>query len=80
MYASSTIVWIVQIAAAVYCYMDIQKHSDAAFEAAGTPKQTALILTIVGGLCCWLTLIYYWFAVKPKVEAAEAGGGFPPAG
>ena len=78
-YAYSTVFWIIQIAAAVYCYMDMQKHSDAAFEASGTPKQTALILIIVGGLCCWLTLIYYYFVVRPKDEAAEQGGGYPPA-
>jgi len=76
---SSLIIWVIQIAAAVYVYQDIQKHSDAAFEAAGTPKQTAIILAVVGALCCWLTLVYYWFAVKPKVEAAEGAGGFPPA-
>lgn len=78
-YGSSAIFLIIQIAAAVYCYMDMQKHSDAAFEAAGTPKQTSLILIIVGGLCCWLTLIYYYFVVRPKVEAVEQGGGYPPA-
>ena len=78
-YGFASLSWIVAIVAAVFCYLDWQKHSDAAFEAAGTPKQTALILIIVGGLCCWLTLIYYYFFVKPKVDAVEQGGGYPPA-
>ena len=63
----------------IFCIIDVTKHSDAAFEAAGTPKQTALILTIVGLVCCGFISIYYWFGIKPKVDAAEAGGGYPPA-
>lgn len=69
---------IVQLALAYFCYTDLQKHSDSAFESAGTPKQTALIIIIVG-VFCWLGLAYYWFAIKPKVEAAEGSGGLPPA-
>jgi hypothetical protein len=84
-YGLSTLIWIVQIAAGIYCILDVQKHSEEAFQAAGTPKQTALILTIVGLVCCWPVLLYYWFGIKPKVDAAEGaggygGGGYPPAG
>ena len=61
------------------CILDVSKHSDAAFEAAGTPKQTALILKIVGTVCCGFVNLYYYFGIKPKVDAAEAGGGYPPA-
>jgi hypothetical protein len=63
----------------IFCIIDVTKHSDAAFEAGGMPKQTALILTIVGTLCCLFVNLYYWFAVRPKVVAAEQGGGYPPA-
>jgi hypothetical protein len=63
----------------IFCIIDVTKHSDAAFEAGGMPKQTALILTIVGTICCGFINLYYWFAVKPKVDAAEQGGGYPPA-
>ena len=63
----------------IFCIIDVTKHSDAAFEAAGTPKQTALILTIVSAVCCGFISLYYWFGIKPKVDAAEAGGGYPPA-
>jgi hypothetical protein len=63
----------------IFCIIDVTKHSDAAFEAAGTPKQTALIITIVGLVCCGFVNLYYWFGIKPKVDAAEAGGGYPPA-
>jgi len=75
----SAIWWIAWLAFGIVCILDVQKHSDAAFEAAGTPKQTALIISIVGTVCCFAGSLYYWFGIKPKVEAAEAGGGYPPA-
>jgi len=78
-YGLSSIIWIAQIAFAIVCILDMQKHSDAAFESSGTPKQTALILNILGLICCWGFSLYYWFGIKPKVEAAESGGGYPPA-
>ena len=81
----SLVFWVASLAFAFYCYQDLQKHSDETMQAAGTPKQTALIIIIVGGVCCWLGLVYYWFAIKPKADAAEQGGaggypgGYPPA-
>jgi hypothetical protein len=74
----SLVIWLACVGFGIYCIMDVQKHSDAAFEAAGTPKQTALIITIVGTACCLIGSLYYWFGIKPKVDAAEAGGGYPP--
>ena len=83
----SLIWWVAWLAFGVFCIMDTQKHSEEAFQAAGTPKQTALIITIVGTICCGFVNLYYWFGIKPKVDAAEAaggggypGGGYPPAG
>ena len=78
----STVIWLAGVGFGIYCIMDVQKHSEAAFEAAGTPKQTALIITIVGTVACCLGIgasLYYWFGIKPKVDAAEAGGGYPSA-
>jgi len=60
----------------IFCIIDVTKHSDAAFETAGTPKQTALIITIVGLVCCGFINLYYWFGIKPKVDAADATGGY----
>ena len=75
-----SVIWgLAWLAFGIVCILDVQKHSDAAFEAAGTPKQTALILAIVGTVCCGFVNLYYYFGIKPKVEAAEAGGGYPPA-
>jgi hypothetical protein len=79
----SLVWWVAWLAFGIYCIMDWQKHSEQAFEAAGTPKNTALIIIIVGLLCCFIGTLYYWFAIKPKVDAAEAGGvggptGYPP--
>jgi len=79
----SIIWWVAWLAFGIYCIMDVQKHSEEAFQAAGTPKQTALILAIVGTVCCGFVNLYYWFGIKPKVEAAEQGGaagGYPPGG
>jgi len=79
-YTAFQIIWgLASLAFGIYCIIDVTKHSDAAFEAGGMPKQTALILTIVGTLCCLFINLYYFFAVRPKVEAAEQGGGYPPA-
>lgn len=74
------VVGLVVLAFSIWCIIDVTKHSDQAFEAAGTPKQTALIITIVGLLCCVLANLYYWFAIRPKVIAAEQGGagGYTP--
>jgi hypothetical protein len=83
--AISVIWYVAWIAFGIYCVMDVQKHSEEAFQAAGTPKQTALILTIVGILCCGFVNLYYYFVLRPKVEQAEQGGaggypgGYPPA-
>lgn len=74
-YGFSAIWWIAWLAFGIICIMDVQKHSDAAFEAAGTPKQTALILTIVGTVCCGFVNLYYYFGIKPKVEQSEGGAG-----
>ncbi len=78
----SLIIYVAWLAFGVFCILDVQKHSEESFQAAGTPKQTALIMTIVGLLCCGLVNLYYWFGVKPKVDAVEQGGapgGYPPA-
>lgn len=74
------VIGLAVLAFSILCIVDVTKHSDAAFEAAGTPKQTALIITIVGLLCCLLANLYYWFAIRPKVIAAEQGGagGYTP--
>ena len=55
--------------------IDFTKHSDAAWQASGVDKTTALIWIIVGFVCCGLAALYYWFSIKPKVAAAEGGGG-----
>ncbi len=76
----SLVIYVAWLAFGIYCILDVQKHSEEAFQAAGTPKQTALILTIVGLLCCGLVNLYYYFIVRPKVEAVEQGGGAAPGG
>jgi len=84
----SLVIWLAFLAFGIVCILDVQKHSEEAFQAAGTPKQTALIITIAGTVlacgCIGIAAsLYYWFGIKPKVEAAEGAGGatgYPPAG
>lgn len=64
----------------IFCIIDVTKHDEAPFQAAGTPKNTALILTIVGLLCCGFVNLYYWFGIRPKVLQAEQGMGGAPGG
>ena len=57
--------------------IDFTKHSDAAWEASGTTKSTALVIVILQFFCCaigWALTLYYWFSLKPKVTAAEGPG------
>jgi hypothetical protein len=56
--------------------IDFTKHSDQAWAAAGQDKTQALIVIIVGFVCCNLVALYYWFSIKPKLAAVEQGGGY----
>lgn len=55
--------------------VDLFKHPDPVWAAAGQNKTTAIVVLAVGFfVCCNLGAPYYWFAVKPKLEEAERGG------
>jgi hypothetical protein len=70
--------------------IDILKHSDAAWQVSGQNKTTWIVLWVVGWCCGFAVVIdlIYWFAIRPKLQAAAAGGGgypggpggYPPAG
>ncbi len=54
--------------------IDYTKHTDAAWAASGQSKSTALVVIILGFVCCNLLALYYWFGIKPSVTAAEQPG------
>ena len=74
----SLVLFVAQIAAGVYCIMDMNKYPESTIEAAGQKKQTVLIILIASTACCWIGLLYYWFGLKPKFEQVSGGtaGGY----
>jgi hypothetical protein len=65
----------------IYVLVDLLKYSDGVWLASGQNKTTWIVLWVVSW-CCGLTLILdlvYWFAIRPKLQAAEStgGGGYP---
>jgi hypothetical protein len=77
----SLIVSLGLLAFHIYVLVDLLKYSDGVWLAAGQNKTTWIVLWVVSW-CCGLTLILdlvYWFAIRPKLLAANAGGtgGYP---
>lgn len=71
-----SIVWgLAWLAFGVFCIMDLNKYDESVIEAAGQKKQTLLIMTIVGTLCCGFVNLYYYFGIKPKLDQAQSAGG-----
>jgi hypothetical protein len=73
-YAIGGLISLALFILAIMNVIDFTKHSDQAWEASGTPKQTALIIIILQFVCCGLLALYYKFSIQPKVTAAEGGG------
>lgn len=74
----SLVVMVISLALfviSILSIIDTTKHSDQAFVAAGTTKQTALIISILGLVICGVLGAYYWWGIKPKVIAAEQNMG-----
>ena len=67
------LIWLIlvvaQLAFAIWAIIDVNKHSDAAWAAAGQQKQTWFILNIVGLFVCLLIPLYYTFGIRPKLKA-----------
>jgi hypothetical protein len=56
----------------IYVLVDLLKHSDAAWQAAGQNKVLWIVLWL---LCCGtLYDIVYWFFIRPKLTASASGG------
>jgi hypothetical protein len=60
----------------IFVLLDILKHSDAAWQASGQNKVLWIVLWV---FCCGGIVfdLIYWFAIRPKVLAAESGPGAP---
>ncbi len=70
------VIGVASLGLCIFAIIDVNKHSDAAWTASGQAKQTWFILNIVGLITCILLIpIIYLVAIRPKVAAAEAGGG-----
>jgi hypothetical protein len=77
----ATVIGIALLAFHIYVLVDLLKYSDGTWLAAGQNKTTWIVLWVVSW-CCSLTLVLdlvYWFAIRPKLQAADAGGagGYP---
>lgn len=68
------VIGLAVLAFGIYCIIDSTKFDEATYAAAGQQKQTVLIITIVGVLCCIVASLYYWFGIRPKLQAAQSGG------
>ncbi len=66
--------WLVWLGFGIYCIMDHQKYDEATYAAAGQQKQQTLIICILGTICCGFASLYYYFGIRPKLEAAQSGG------
>ncbi len=73
---------LVFLAVHIFVLMDILKHSDAAWAASGQQKGLWIGLWVLGFCSGGLIIdLIYWFAIRPKLVAAEqGGGGYPPPG
>jgi len=74
LYLALFAVWVTGWIVSIMGLIDNGKHEEPAYIAAGTTKQTAMILCIVGLVACFPVGLYYWFGIRKKVLAAEAGG------
>jgi hypothetical protein len=64
------------LAVSIFCIVDVLRHRDFAWQASGQSKTLWLVLSIVGFFVCWLIFdLIYLLAIRPKVVAAEHGGG-----
>jgi H+/Cl- antiporter ClcA len=65
----------------IYVLVDLLKYSDGTWQATGQNKTLWIVLWVLT-LCCGFALILdliYWFAIRPKLQAAGAGPGGPGA-
>ena len=67
----------------IYIFIEMLKFSDAQWLGAGQNKTLWIVLWLLT-LCCGFSLILdliYWFAIRPKLQAAGTGygggGGYP---
>lgn len=58
------IIWLIGLAIAIYCIVDITKQPDAAWQAAGQNKVLWIVLVLLLGV---IGSAIYWFAIRPKV-------------
>jgi hypothetical protein len=73
------VLFIANYALVIYTIIDVGRHSDNAWASSGQNKSTWQILTILSLFCLgWILSLVYLLAIRPKVVAAEAGGGIPP--
>lgn len=73
-YLISGVIGLILFVINILNIIDYTKHTDAAWAASGQNKSTALVVIILGFVCCGLLALYYWFSIKPAVTAAEQPG------
>jgi hypothetical protein len=65
----------------IYVLVDMLKYSDATWAASGQNKTTWIVLWVVAFCCGGIIIdLIYWFAIRPKLQSAGAGGaggGYP---
>jgi hypothetical protein len=67
---------LIGLAVTIFCIVDVLRHPAYAWQASGQNKTLWLALTIVGLFVCWIVFdLVYLLAIRPKVVAAESGGG-----
>lgn len=70
------ILYLVGPVLAIVSIVDVVRRPDGAWEASGQSKTLWLILNIVGIFFCGLVIgLIYLLAIRPKVAAAQSGGG-----
>ena len=73
------VIGIALLAFHIYVLVDLLKYSDGTWQVTGQNKTLWIVLWVLT-LCCGFALILdliYWFAIRPKLQAAGSGPGAP---
>ncbi len=67
---------LIGFAVTIFCIVDIARRPAYAWTGSGQSKSLWLVLVIVGHFLCWFIMdLVYLLAIRPKVAAAQTGGG-----